>query len=548
MVGSKVLALGVACGLLAAYGVAGAGGAAARSASGSQFDPGVGSAAALSSPACDPQTKRIRLPLIGAPPCVKPWKSGDDNGGATAQGVTKDAIKVVVLWAPPSPDSPGGAITNQVTNKAGDERDAMLDTAAVLDTSFQLWGRKVDWQFVRSSGTDEAAQRADAVTVAAMKPFAVFDYAQAYNGGGGAVFDAALYNKVPVVPSGRAGVPSAPVSAQETNAPIVDNAVEWARKALVGRNAKWAGDQAMRSQKRVFGVIYPDNAIDIAGVRKELAAAGARVAADAAYPTTGTATGTPAAGATDLATTIVTKFKSAGVTTIINFADGVTMTPALTRAATKQDYHPEWMVTGFAYSDLDVVARLADQSQVAHAFGLIWFPPDANGAEDPFKSVFQWYWGADKGTYSAGAFSLLDLYQGLHLAGPKLTQKTFVNGRKSLYPPTGGAYDGQVTTYETKYENLDSVGPRGSAIGWFDVDTTGPSQLAYGVGKGVYRYLNGAKRYIGGKFPKGEPKLFDRSNSIVKLDATPPAEVPPDYPCTNCPVNGGGPAASNLGS
>jgi hypothetical protein len=34
----------------------------------------------------------------------------------------------------------------------------------------------------------------------------------------------------------------------------------------------------------------------------------------------------------------------------------------------------------------------------------------------------------------------------------------------------------------------------------------------------------------------------------VQLDATPPAEVPQDYPCTNCPVNGGGPAASNLGS
>jgi len=42
-------------------------------------------------PDCDPQAKRIKLEWYAAAPCVKPWKAGADNGGATAQGVTSPA-------------------------------------------------------------------------------------------------------------------------------------------------------------------------------------------------------------------------------------------------------------------------------------------------------------------------------------------------------------------------------------------------------------------------------------------------------------------------
>ena len=53
-------------------------------------DPGIGSAEALKNPQCDPTTKRIRYQTYSAPLCVKAWKDGADNGGKTAQGVTKD--------------------------------------------------------------------------------------------------------------------------------------------------------------------------------------------------------------------------------------------------------------------------------------------------------------------------------------------------------------------------------------------------------------------------------------------------------------------------
>ena len=70
----------------------------ARAASGGSGGSGTGTAAATKNPDCDPETGRIKFPSLAAPLCVKEWKDGADNGGKTAQGVTKDTIKVVVLY------------------------------------------------------------------------------------------------------------------------------------------------------------------------------------------------------------------------------------------------------------------------------------------------------------------------------------------------------------------------------------------------------------------------------------------------------------------
>ena len=60
---------------------------------------------------------------------------------------------------------------------------------------------------MKSSGTDEAAQRADAVAVAALKPFAVIDAASRVGTpavGGGPVFEQAVRNAgVPYVSGSR---------------------------------------------------------------------------------------------------------------------------------------------------------------------------------------------------------------------------------------------------------------------------------------------------------------------------------------------------------
>src|SRR5262249_5549183 len=64
---------------------------------------GLGSKAALNGPDCNKDSGRTTLQYVGdGPPgaggayCVNPFKEGANNGGATAPGVTKDTVKVVV--------------------------------------------------------------------------------------------------------------------------------------------------------------------------------------------------------------------------------------------------------------------------------------------------------------------------------------------------------------------------------------------------------------------------------------------------------------------
>ena len=47
--------------------------------------PGISSKAALAGAGCDADTGRIAVQWYAAPPCVRPFEAGDDNGGATAR-------------------------------------------------------------------------------------------------------------------------------------------------------------------------------------------------------------------------------------------------------------------------------------------------------------------------------------------------------------------------------------------------------------------------------------------------------------------------------
>ena len=140
---------------------------------------GINSKAALAGPNCDPTTQQIKIVFLNRPPCVTPWKDGANNGGATAPGVTKDTIKVIVYAQTDAVNRAGpasGVPTNRATGAPGDLSQAIKDMLAVLQHGeYETYGRKVDLEIVNPSGTDETAQRADAVTVAAKKPFFVID-------------------------------------------------------------------------------------------------------------------------------------------------------------------------------------------------------------------------------------------------------------------------------------------------------------------------------------------------------------------------------------
>ncbi len=84
---------------------------------------GIGTKAAMDDPRCRTGAQygvygRWDSSAVGMGPlCVRPFKAGDDNGGATSKGVTKDSIKVVAVL-PTAERSSAQALAAQLNNRA----------------------------------------------------------------------------------------------------------------------------------------------------------------------------------------------------------------------------------------------------------------------------------------------------------------------------------------------------------------------------------------------------------------------------------------------
>ena len=78
---------------------------------------------------------------------------------------------MVVLWNLLNPEQAGsrsGLYTNQATDQndlnGAVDRDHRPERRSFKHV-YETWGREIEFKFVKSSGTDETAQRADAVAV-----------------------------------------------------------------------------------------------------------------------------------------------------------------------------------------------------------------------------------------------------------------------------------------------------------------------------------------------------------------------------------------------
>jgi hypothetical protein len=494
--------------------------------------------------------------FVSRPPCVTPW-AAKNNGGATASGVTKDSIKVVVYTATDEEIRQGpstGVPTNRATGAPGDFSQAVKDMLAVFaHGEWETYGRSVDLEIVNRSGTDEAAQRADALAVSGMKPFYVADLTT----GGSPIFAAAVANSKIIVQSAAGTAEDAArqapyrwLGAGDPNGPAI-NAGEFARKSLVGKPARFGGDD-VKSKTRKFGVIYPDTGIDVNLFLDQL-------------PKNGyvTASYTLPAAAADIADeiqrqagTLIPKMKSSGVTTMVVFGPYQAVAPLATAAST-QEYTPEWFIPGNLGIDVSVLGRSVDQDQWAHAFGIgQLFPPIVGEALNQNTAYFDWYWGPDSGTYQSTTLSAWStLFRGVMFAGPKLSPKTFQQGMFSV-PASGGAATGNTQNYLTGYGPAaglpyDEYGALGYDfyMFWWDPQSVGVSNIIAASGTGRYAYLNSAKRYAVGTWPKGEPKFFDKASSIYEETASetptagqatlPAVDRLPVYPCEKCPSSGG---------
>jgi hypothetical protein len=485
---------------------------------------------------CDTGTGKVAVPSGYAPPCVEPW-AGGNNGGATARGITADTITVALYQTQPDLLQQTFFENTGSDESLTKERETVQAYVDYFSAHYELYGRKVELVTVKAGGApdDEVAAKADAIKVATeVKAFASFGgpaqtdaYAEELAARGVLCLGDCL-----IAQPQRFLVDHAPYLWPTLASP--EQASEhWA--AFVGTQlargkATYAGNKELADKKRAFGVVHYD---DDAGTFRQsvthfkslLGKYGVRTATTVPYSL-------DLATAQEDARLVITKLQTSGVTTVVLAADPVFPT-FLTKEATNQGYFPEWVVLGYAFTDTAVFGRQYDQKQWTHAFGVSLLPTRTTDAIDEFATILTWQTGEPPAakTFRQLVQAPLIFFTGVHLAGPRLTAKTFQAGldRFPADTPTVPTRLHLSWGRHRIWKGLDVTGSDDATVVWWDPDATGPDEVGRD-GTGLYRYAEEGARYLPGKWPKRQVGLYDDATSVTVLTHLPPEDAPPAYP------------------
>jgi ABC-type branched-subunit amino acid transport system substrate-binding protein len=490
-------------------------------------------------PNCDTTTGRIKLVSVYAPPCVEPFTG--DNGGATASGVTGDTVKVIFYRTDPKLD-PLTAATVAGAGADTDPKDAS-DTveqfATLYNKLFETYGRKVDVEVFTGTGAPDDVEKAkaDAIAIAAKKPFMVIGGpAQASQ-----VFASELASRKVIC--GPVCALALSDSFAKQYAPYLWQAGPTPEQAndlaaeLIGNlagpgKAAMAGDAATKAKDRVYAVLhYDDAAGDYAesfkSLKKSLADRDINLKTDIQFTL-------DLAKAQENARTYIAKLKDAGVTTVIYTGDPLTP-GSLTKEATAQNYHPEWILGSSVLMDTSIFARQTDPNQWKNGFGIGLTGARGEQKTDGAFRIYDWAYGGLPPSNTANVLEppIRTVFTGIMLAGPKLTADTFADGLYR-YPHSGGGPTEPGTSRgdsQKIWPGMDWGGSDDAAVIWFDPAAKGTDEVG-NEGTGLYRYADGGKRYTLGHFPKtaAEAGLFDDASSVTVFKNVPKEDTTPDYP------------------
>jgi hypothetical protein len=220
------------------------------------------------------------------------------------------------------------------------------------------------------------------------------------------------------------------------------------------------------------------------------------------------------------------------VTSIILAGDPVFPT-FLTKEATAQQYFPEWVVLGYAFTDTAVFGRQYDQQQWAHAFGVSMLPARTSDEIDELGNLITWQTGhpPPAKTFRELVQAPLVFFTGVHLAGPVITAKSFRAGL-FRFPPAPTTTPTRLHLswgHHGTWPGVDLTGGDDATVVWWDPNATGADEVGR-AGKGLYRYADSGRRYLPGQWPSAPISLFDAKTSSGVLTVLPAADVPPSYP------------------
>lgn len=436
-----------------------------------------------------------------SPPC---FTFSGDNGGNTSPGVTADTV-VVSSRVLSDVATLEGTLAQMSGGKIAVTFDDLKRTMAGLvdyfNSRFQFYGRKIKLVFYdgRGAGTTELLgggqeeAEADAIKVAEE----IHGFADV--GGFTAPYADALARRKVV----SFGAPSVEANWMTSRRPYawsvfgdcthgVDILMDWAIKRVLNRPAVWAGGD-LKGKPRIMSAIAPDNPWYqpcLQNGLKQARVAGADIQL-LPYRFEFTAYSNQAAS-------LIAKLKSRHVTTVLCGCDPL-FTIFLSSKAKEQNYQPEWVNSGAAFTDLDLAGQLNDQDQWGHAFGI-----SQAGSSEPFRASIAYH--AYKAVRSDEPEELVlhlayqQLYLlaiGIQMAGPHLTPETFEKGMFA-YPGGSGslgtwrfgpgrytpAIDAREVWWDPKRPSLEN----GQAGAWVESEP--------------------GKRYRAGQWPAGDPPLF----------------------------------------
>ena len=144
----------------------------------------------------------------------------------------------------------------------------------------------------------------------------------------------------------------------------------------------------------------------------------------------------------------------------------------LTQEATAEDWFPEWVVLGYAFTDTAVFGRQYDQQQWAHAFGVSLLPARTADDVDELGNLITWQTGhpPEAKTFRELVQAPLLFFTGVHLAGAKLTAKTFAAGL-DRFPPAATTTPTRLHLSWGKHgiwKGVDLTGGDDATVIWWD--------------------------------------------------------------------------------
>jgi hypothetical protein len=436
-----------------------------------------------------------------SPPCVA---FSGANAGATARGVTDEEI----------------LLSFRMTNEAGfqetlaqlsggtisDDIEDVLRTAEGLaeyfSSTFQFYGRKLKIVPFEAKGAaaaellggGHAEAEADAITVAdqigAFAEFQsiTFPFVDALTARG-------VITLNPPYPGRAWHEDRAPYSwnaefvtcsvVSETQAEYLSKRVAYEGATAVHAGAPYTG------QPRKMAALFPEN--------PEYTGCDSDPQYEPAIPVTDFNYRLDLTTASNQAASMVAKLKDGGYTTVVCACDPI-FPVFLTAKATEQGYNPEWVVTGTAMTDTDIMGQLYDQAQWRRAWGVSYLgSPEPRGGsygyfafkaarpnEEPSTSVDLLY------------YRMYALAIGIQGAGPNLTPETFQQGMFA-YP---GSRQGPFGTWKFGPGHRQAIDD-GREV-WYSPDAVS----SYNGQAGAYIEINPGTRYLPGTWPSGEAPAF----------------------------------------